>query len=708
MQQDERIELHVEGMTCTNCAMTVRKGLETKGMQDVNVDFASGEVSFVNPKQVQLQDIVGYIDELGYKVQSDENNTRGFQLSKLEHKLYFCAAFSVPLLLHMFSNWWLWHNAWFQLLCSLPVYSVGFYFFGRSAYLSVKNGVPNMDVLIFLGSVSAFVYSLAGMIMHYHTPELHNYLFFETGTSIITLVLLGNLIENRSVKQTTKDIQTLQQLKSEKAKLVMMVGNQQHFYELNTTDIKAGDTVFVAQGDRVPLDGIVTSGEGWCDESLITGESMPVSKCADSTVIGGTVLVEGNMYVLVTGTYKNSVLQGIIDLVKKAQAGKPRLQKLADRVSAVFVPVVLVTALLTFIINYYAVHVSLADSVMRAIAVLVISCPCAMGLATPTAVMVGIGKAGRNGILVKDASAMESLATCTMMLFDKTGTLTDGSFSIGNVSVSTDESEWQVTNAVYELEKHSSHPIAKSIITNCTFWNKGLVKMQQVNEEKGKGITGTDTEGNTWYVGLPKADTNGFSGNIYVYKNDACVGAIQLTDTIKPGAEIVIKRLKSYGVETIMISGDAEEKVKEVAEQTGLNSYHARTLPHQKLELVEHHIQKHKVAMIGDGVNDAPALSKAHVGISFAQATSIAQQQSQLVLMNADINTLLKAYIISKQTYAAIRQNLFWAFAYNVIAIPVAACGYLHPMIAAASMALSDVVVIGNAVRLRYTKIKLN
>ena len=707
MQQDERIELHVEGMTCTNCAASVRKGLETKGMQEVNVDFASGEVSFVNPKQMQIQEIVSLIDDMGYKVQSDDTTTSAFWLSKLEYKLYFCSVFSIPLLLHMFSNWWLWHNAWFQLLCSLPVYCIGFYFFGRSAYASVKNGVPNMDVLIFLGSLSAFVYSVAGMLIHYGSPQLHSYLFFETGTTIITLVLLGNLIEHRSVKQTTKDIQALQQLKSEKAKLVMTVGNQHHFYELNTTDIKVGDTVFVAQGDRVPLDGIILSGEGWCDESLITGESMPVSKRTDSSVIGGTVLVEGNIYVRVTGTYKNSVLQGIIDLVKKAQAGKPRLQKLADRISAVFVPVVLGIALVTFAINYYAMHVALADSVMRAVAVLVISCPCAMGLATPTAVMVGIGKAGRNGILVKDASAMESLATCTLMLFDKTGTLTDGSFSVSNVSISADESEWQVTNAVYELEKHSSHPIAKSIVENCALWNKGLVKMQQVNEEKGKGITGTDTEGNSWYVGLPKEYKNGFVGNIYIYKNDVCVGAIHIADTLKTGAEEVVKKLKSYGIETVMLSGDAEEKVKEVAEQTGMHSYYSRILPHQKLERVEHYIQKYKVAMIGDGVNDAPALSKSHVGISFAQATSIAQQQSQLVMMNADIHTLLKAYIISKQTYAAIRQNLFWAFAYNVIAIPIAACGYLHPMVAAASMALSDVVVIGNAVRLRYTKIKL-
>jgi Cu+-exporting ATPase len=707
MQQDELIELHVEGMTCTNCAATVRKNLEKQGMQHVNVDFASGEVSFANPQNVSVDDIIKQIDELGYSVITGNEDKKKKWLQTLEQKFYFSLVFSVPLLFHMFSGWWLWHDAWFQLAMSLPVYTIGFYFFGRSAYQSVKNGVPNMDVLIFLGSASAFVYSIAGMWMYYGTHQLHNYLFFETGTTIITLVLLGNLIEQRSVKQTARDVNALQQLKVEKVKLVMYIGTETHFYEMQTADVKPGDVVFVAQGDRIPLDGVIVKGEGACDESMITGESIPVYKNTDSTVIGGTVLLEGNLHIKVTGTQKTSVLQGIIDLVKKAQSAKPRIQKLADRISAIFVPVVVGIAVVTFIVNYYVIDHTVAESMMRAVAVLVISCPCAMGLATPTAVMVGIGKAGKHGVLVKDASAMETLANANVILFDKTGTLTDGSFQVTHVDIHKNESEWQVTNAAYELEKHSSHPIAKSIVRSCQLWNKGMVKFKEVTEEKGRGMHGTDTEGNHWYMGVAKDETNGLTGNIFIYKNGKCAGAITISDQLKNEAADTIHAIQKHHVKTVLVSGDDEVKVKSVAELTAMSSYHARVLPDEKLKLVEKYSTDYIVAMVGDGVNDAPALSKAHVGISFAQATDIAQQQAQLVLMNSDIKTLLKAYVISKQTYNAIRQNLFWAFAYNIVAIPLAAAGYLHPMIAAASMALSDVVVIGNAVRLRYTQIKL-
>lgn len=607
----------------------------------------------------------------------------------------------------MFIPWNLLHDPIFQLIASLPVYIVGFAFFGRSAYHSVKNGVPNMDVLIFVGSLSAFIYSIAGLVMYFGTHDIHKYLFFETGTTIITLVLLGNLMEKNAVKSTTNEMNELNKLKNIKARKIHLDKNgNEHIDEVNYDDIKIGDILLVNSGDQIPIDGNVTNGEGSVNEAMITGESIPVYKSNTEKVIGGTLLLDGNLRIDVTANSKTSVLAGIIEMVKTAQADKPEVQKLADKISAIFVPAVLIIAVIAFLINFFIADLSLSISLMRAVAVLVISCPCAMGLATPTAVMVGIGKAARNGILIKQASVLENFSKINSIIFDKTGTLTTGNFSVDTL-FHDHHTEQEIKNILYNLEMHSSHPIAKSIVKNKS-WLLSKINFTQIQEIKGKGLTAVDENNNQYELGST-AISGGvqlLSGDIFLMMNEKLLATFSIADELKEGAKDGISYFNKNNIDTILLSGDNETKCKNVTEQTGIKKYFASQLPYQKLKLIDEVSSEKHLAMVGDGINDAPALSKASVAISFSNASEIAKQSAQIILIKNDFRTINYAHIISKQTYRTIKQNLFWAFFYNVVAIPLAAMGFLSPMVAALSMAFSDVVVIGNSIRLRFTKLK--
>jgi Cu+-exporting ATPase len=704
MENNDLVTLKVNGMTCTNCAASVSKTLEKSGMTNVNVDLGSAEVSFVNSPAKQLDEIIRQIDDIGYQVVQDGQVQHGF-LKSLKHKFYFSLVFTLPLVLHMLISWPLLHHAWFQFFVAIPVYILGFLHFGKSSWHSLKNRMPNMDVLIFIGSLSAWIYSCAGMWLYAGTEEVHKYLFFESGATIITLVLLGNLIEHRSVKRTSADLRALQQLKPEKAKFVMLINGKKTFYELAIDDIKKGDLLHAADGDKIPIDGVVAEGGAYVDESMITGESNPVYKTMGDKLIGGTLLTQGNLVLTATVAYKQSVLAGIVELIKKSQSAKPGIQKLADRISVIFVPIVLGIACVTFVVNHWIFDIPSAQSMLRAVAVLVVSCPCAMGLATPTAVMVGIGKSARNGILVKKASALETFAQANHIVFDKTGTITTGNFSIQVLHYTIDID--LAKDIVYQLEMHSSHAIAQSITAKYAQWHTQRIQLHHTTETKGVGISALDDQSNLWMLGSARAgDTQKLVGDLFLFMNNKPVASFAIQDDIKPNTNDVMQYFASKQITTELISGDSKQKTADVATLAGINLWKAEQLPHQKLEKIDSLIDNYNVAMVGDGINDGPALSKAHTALSFAQATEIAQHSAQIVLVNPSMETLRKSHIIARQTYATIKQNLFWAFFYNVLTIPLAAAGYLHPMLAAASMALSDIVVIGNAIRLRYTKIK--
>ena len=720
---ENKVLLNVDGMSCTNCALTVTKVLEKDGFKDVYVNFATGEVTFEKSTAVHHEQAVKNINSLGYRVISDgtgknktENNhdpvfSSTSTILSVDKKFYWSLLFTVPLLAHMFLPFHFLHDPIVQLMLSIPVVAIGVQHFGRSAWLSVKSGVPNMDVLIAIGSGSAFIYSLYGMIIHFGTPEVNKYLFFETAAAIITFVLLGNVIEKRSVRQTTTAISELSKLQAAKAKKIIFsdTGNEQTV-ELSIDKIEKGDWLLVNSGDVIPLDGKIVWGQAAINESMITGEGLPVNKKTGDEVIGSTIIESGSFKMMVERTGDETTLAKIIELVSKAQNTKPVIQKLGDKVSAVFVPVVVAIALLTFIVSFLVAHLSIQQSLMHSIAVLVISCPCAMGLATPTAVMVGIGRAAKNGILIKGGITLESFAKVKTIVFDKTGTLTTGNFKIKKIHV-FDGDEETIRTVLYAMEKHSSHPIAKSILSEC---REAAVKSEEIDweeieEDKGIGIRARTKQGDQYGLGsfqLVKHLSIDSSHNLYLLKNNQLLAAVDLEDEIKHDAIELIRQLKKQGIKTVMVSGDRKAICEAVSENLGIDETHSEQMPAQKLEIIEQLSKESITAMVGDGINDAPALARASVGISISDASHVAIQSAQIILLHGNnLLSLLKAIQISKHTLVTIRQNLFWAFFYNVVAIPIAAFGMLSPMIGAFSMAFSDVVVIGNSIRLKSKNI---
>src|ERR1700761_2394473 len=454
---EQLVELSVTGMHCNNCAISVHKLLEKKGFHDILVDFASEEVKFSADDETKVQDAIKGIEGLGYKVAEDASLQHEKFYEKIENKLIFCAIFTIPLLSAMVFPWHFLHRPLVQLLLCLPVFIVGALHFGKSAWHSVKGGVPNMDVLIFIGSSSAFIYSLIGTMQNLGM----RYQFYETCATIITLVLLGNLFEKRSVTQTTsavKDLVKIQQVNANR-----FINGE--IGVISAKEVRPGDTLIVNTGDKIPVDGDVLSGNASVNESMLTGESLPVEKGKYDKVIGGTIVEHGNIHMIVTKVGANTVLSQIIELMKKAQAAKPPVQKLGDKVASIFVPAVILISLVTFVITYFAAHTGVQSALMSAIAVLVISCPCAMGLATPTAVMVGLGRAAKNGILIKGGDTVEAVAHTKYVVFDKTGTLTTGKFYINDIKIEGEESVEAVRGIITAIEERSNHPIARSLVT---------------------------------------------------------------------------------------------------------------------------------------------------------------------------------------------------------------------------------------------------
>lgn len=704
-QKPDNVVLKVEGMDCTNCALGITRSLEKKGFKNVYTNFSTGEVTFESLKSdTEIPLAKDTIHKLGYTVVSEEKQGR---FSVIEKKFAFTLPFTLPLLLHMFlpHEHWL-NNPVVQIILCLPVFVLGFWHFGKSAFNSLKAGVSNMDVLIFIGSNAAFFYSLAGTFMHYGTHEVHNYLFFETTATIISLVLLGNVLEHRSVKATTSAISELSKLRPEKARKIE--GNA--IVEINTNDIQKGDLLQINTGDKVAVDGKIISGSCQVDESMITGESIPVEKKEGDELIGGTILIEGAVKMQAEKVGKETMLSQIIEMVKNAQQAKPELQKLGDKISAIFVPVVVAIAVITFILAHFVFDISLQKALMNSVAVLVISCPCAMGLATPTAVMVGIGRAAKNGILIKGGSTLEILAGIKKVVFDKTGTLTTGKFKIQNIQLYSNISLSEVKSILLALEKHSSHPIAKSLTEQLSKEQIPAKDLVSVSEKKGVGLLGEDKLGNTYMAGSSKIlehikDIK--SHAIYLTVNNQLVAGIDITDEIKESASVAINQLKANLIQPVLLSGDRKEKCIELSEKLGITEVYAEHTPEDKLKKIEQLNNEVATAMVGDGINDAPALAKASIGISLGGASQVAIQSAQVIILNAnDLEKINQSILIGKHTLITIKQNLFWAFFYNVLAIPIAAMGFLNPMIGALAMAFSDVVVIGNSIRLRSKKIK--
>jgi len=708
VNNQEQTVLNIEGMDCSSCALSIEKKLNNRGLKNVRVSFPNAEAAFINDAKLPLQSIVTDIENLGYKVIFNKNNSRKVWYKTSAGRFYLTLPFSTLLMLHMvFPNGFL-SNHWVQLSLCLPVFLIGWLSFGKSSIASTLNGTANMDVLVLLGSSAAFIYSVLGMFL---MPESHQMLFFETTSTIITLVLLGNLIEQRTVQQTTSAIRDLVELQPQLARKVYLFLGEEKTEEINLKEIKPGDILLVNTGDKIPADGEIIWGSGTINESMITGETMPLEADLQGKVLAGTILAQGCFKMRVTKSNEDSALAQIIALVKEAQRNKPKIQKLGDSLSNIFVPSVILISIITFFVTYVGLDKSFATSLINAIAVLVISCPCAMGLATPTAVMAGLGRASKNGMLIKGASTMETLSSANVIFFDKTGTLTKGNFIIEGLKNFSSHTEQEIKNNIYNLETYSSHPIATALCSNLKKEAKSKIFVDVI-EHKGLGIEAIDELGNRYFLGsnaLMKSNKIEIQDNnfdIYLCINNKLAAAFNIADEIKEDAKILIEKLKALKFEIIMLSGDKKEKCDAVAAAVGITQVFSAQLPAQKLAVLKSFGAKQTTVMVGDGINDAPALSEAHVGISLSSASEAAINAAQVVLIKPQqMLAIYEVIKLSKATMQTIKQNLFWAFIYNIIAIPIAAAGFLNPMIGALSMAFSDVIVVGNSIRLKFRKV---
>ncbi|MCX6317857.1 MAG: cation-translocating P-type ATPase [Bacteroidetes bacterium] len=704
----EKVQWKVDGMDCTTCALNIHKYLEKQGMKNIKVNFATGDVIFETNGQLNKEKISSGIEGLGYEVVKEDAGTTTTSPKKVPflsthlQRFFFCLPFTLLLSLHMIPGvhiHWL-MNHWLQLALTIPVYVVGMLFFGKSAWKSLRNSMPNMNVLIALGATAAFVYSLYGSL----TGQPEEYMFYETAATIITLVFFGNFLEDASVASTQRQLHAL--ARSQKVMANMIAFDDEHkeqIFPIENTQLRTGDLVLIKSGEQVPADCKILWGDVQVNEAIITGESLPVHKIKKDTLIGGSLIVDGTVKAQVTAAGNDTVLSGILNLVKQAQGEKPPVQLLADKISGIFIPVVLIIAGLTFAINWIVLN-DFTPALMRSIAVLVIACPCAMGLATPAAIAVGLGRAAKTGILFRNATSLETFKDIKQVVFDKTGTLTTGNFMVKHFHSTIDETAFK--NAVFSLEKYSNHPIAKAIAGS--FKSVTEIKWAKIEEVKGLGMIATDKDGNTWQAGsyrMAEQLTTDHSHNVYIIKNGALLGWVDVADEIRPEAKRVIDYLHSRNIKTILLSGDRAEKCNALAAELGIDTVIAEQTPEQKLEQITSLNAIVPTAMVGDGINDAPALAKATIGISMNDASQIAMQTAQVVLMNHGLKNLPTALGLGRHTYLTIKQNLFWAFAYNIVAIPVAAFGLLTPSFGALVMGFSDVVLGINSVRLFVKKV---
>lgn len=690
-------ELIVQGMHCQGCADTVRKELENKGLEHVYVDFVSAKAKFQNSKNIPLKTIIPSIQKLGYNASIIEQKAKWYD--KLENLFLLTLPFTVILLSHMLVSIHLLHNPWFQLIITLPVLAAGLWTYGKSAWASVKGLSPNMNVLIMLGALASFIYSLVGLLIF---DGAHHYIFFETTASIISFVMLGSYVEKKAVAQTTKNLDLLKAstpLKAIKLLYDLLSGKEEQI-ELDARQIKKGDTLMVVTGSQIPADGIIINGQAIVDESLLTGESPGIKKNVGDKVIGGSLLTEGWLKITANSNFYDSTLSRIVSEVEKASSQKPQMQLLADRISAIFVPAVIIISFLTFLFNHYIIDIDLGQSLMRAVAVLVISCPCALGLATPLAVVVGLGSAARKGIIVKAGLHLETLAKVNTIVFDKTGTLTSGKMKVSEFK-SFDFSERDAKNYIHYLETHSSHPIAQTIFRDYYDWRHHSIAIEHIEEVSGLGIKALDYFGNRYTLGSLEMSKKPIEEpkmkwDIYLTLNETIVAAFDLEEELKPGAKEMIIALKQKGFETIILSGDSQSKCDRVAKALGIDKVYARTHPEKKGDIIKKLSKTKTVAMIGDGINDTIAMAKAHISIAVGGAADLAREHANIVILKNEPNIIVDALTVGQNTYYTIKQNLWWALAYNTVAIPLAAMGYLSPLLAAWGMAFSDVVLVLN------------
>jgi Cu+-exporting ATPase len=718
----ESLKLDITGMTCASCSARVEKALnKVPGVLDASVNLATEQVTVKRVQGTSTAALIAAVERAGYGAQLPQATGAAPAASTRALPDWWPVALaiglSLPLTAPMFASlfgahWML--PGWLQLALATPVqFWLGARFY-RAGWKALRAGSGNMDLLVAVGTSAA--YGLSLYLLLTHAGAMH--LYFEASAVVISLVLLGKWLEARAKRQTTEAIRALQALRPTTAR-VRLDGVDR---DTPIDAIRVGDFVVIRPGERVPVDGEVTEGESQVDESLLTGESLPVDKQPGDTVTGGAINAQGVLVARTTAVGTETTLARIIRLVENAQAAKAPIQRLVDKVSAVFVPVVMGIALLTFV-AWWALGGNAEQAILNAVAVLVIACPCALGLATPTAIMAGTGVAARHGILIKDAEALELAHKIGTVVFDKTGTLTDGTPHVVACVAADDSDMNEVLAIAAGLQAGSEHPLARAVLAESAARSVAPQSARAQQALPGRGIAG-EVAGASWWLGnrrlmaengvdtsaldddAAKLEVVGRSVSWLARASDRhALGLLAFGDAVKPSAVAGVARLKALGIATVMLTGDNHGAAQSVARELGLDSVLAEVLPADKAA----HVSQLKtagqtVAMVGDGINDAPALAAADVGIAMSSGSDVAMHTAGITLMRGDPALVADAIDISKRTYAKIRQNLFWAFAYNVVGIPLAALGFLNPVIAGAAMAFSSVSVVTNALTLKRWK----
>ncbi|MQU65719.1 heavy metal translocating P-type ATPase [Pseudomonas sp. FSL R10-1350] len=720
------LELDVGGMTCASCSGRVEKALsKVPGVERVSVNLANERAHVELLGHVDPAQLIDAVNQAGYSASLHQaNNPHAVQddqqkrLQRERWALVLAIVLALPLVLPMLLmplgiHWML--PAWAQFVLATPVQFVLGARFYRAAWKAVKAGAGNMDLLVALGTSAGYGLSLYEWAIA--APGTTPHLYFEASAVVIALVLLGKYLESRAKRQTASAIRALEALRPERA-LRVVDGQEQ---DVAISDLRLNDLVLVKPGERFPVDGEVVEGQSHADEALISGESLPVPKQPGDKVTGGAINGEGRLVIKTLALGTETVLARIIRLVEDAQAGKAPIQKLVDKVSQVFVPVVLLIALAT-LLGWWLYGAPIETALINAVAVLVIACPCALGLATPTAIMAGTGVAARFGILIKDAEALERAHEVSAVVFDKTGTLTSGTPQIAHLAA-LDGDETHLLQAAGALQRGSEHPLAKAVLDACAARQLNVPDVADSQSLTGRGIAGT-LEGRRLALGNRRLlDETGLTpgslaNSATAWENEGrtlswlieqspeprVLGLFAFGDTLKTGAQSAIQQLTARHISSHLLTGDNRGSARVVAQALGITDVHAEVLPADKAATVAELKKTGVVAMVGDGINDAPALAAADIGIAMGGGTDVAMQAAGITLMRGDPRLVPAALDISRKTYAKIRQNLFWAFVYNVIGIPLAAFGFLNPVLAGAAMAFSSVSVVSNALLLKFWK----
>ncbi|WP_419957755.1 heavy metal translocating P-type ATPase [Psychrobacillus psychrotolerans] len=733
----ENKEFVITGMTCAACSTRIEKGLnklEGVTLANVNLALENATVEY-NPAQISVADIIGRVEKLGYGAINKEDEKQAVDyreqaIQKQKKKFIISAILSLPLLWTMVGHFSFTSfiympeflmNPWVQMALATPVQFVIGRQFYVSAYKALRNGSANMDVLVVMGTSAAYFYSVYQAIIttgEHHTANL----YFETSAVLITLIILGKLFEAKAKGRSSEAIKKLMGLQ---AKTALVIRNETEI-EIPLAEVVTGDTILVKPGEKIPVDGEVVEGNTAIDESMLTGESIPVDKAIGDALFGSTINKNGFLKMKATKIGRDTALAQIIKVVEDAQGSKAPIQRLADKISGVFVPIVIGIAILTFLVWIILVNPGEVTPALEAlIAVLVIACPCALGLATPTSIMAGSGRAAEFGILFKGGEHLETTHHIDTVIVDKTGTVTNGKPELTDIVVASGIAEEEFLSLIGAAEKQSEHPLAEAIVKGIQDRGILLKGVQSFEAIPGYGVktvvdnkeilVGTRKLMNSYNVDIlnvlpvmEELEANGKTAMLASIEGQYA-GLVAVADTVKETSKKAIKRLHDMNIEVIMMTGDNQRTATAIGREVGIDHVIAEVLPEGKAEEVKKlQAAGKKVAMVGDGINDAPALAVADIGMAIGTGTDVAMEAADITLIRGDLNSIADAIIMSHKTMRNIKQNLFWAFGYNVLGIPIAAVGLLAPWVAGAAMAFSSVSVVLNALRLQKVKLEKN